>query len=943
MLPFVKWHRRHLNGALVTGLVGAGVALAALGWPADASAADAAAIYVEGIAALEAGEFGRAESELGRAVAADPDNADYLRARGVARLLAEQFPGALADLQRALRLNQDDPDAKLWLAAAFCMSGDPAAGSQHFTFANLPKDYAELVYNRMALEYWQSRDAATRSKRSFPDAARRYAQRHMATDPAANALVRARVSAALDRGDWPAALKDLNVLRRTAPDDVRLRGEFARCLLGLGDAWHAREEFTRVLSLDPLWGAGYAGRAQAASILGDVRRADSDRQTAAALDAAVERGNPRTADDEAVAQFAAALPGDVPDDALAEKALAVHRWFNAHRIRYDESYQDRIWALSDAARHDARNSAWPEGLARFLFRHHNVPAVWDGPRAVEPLRPQSPQDRAQELQRALDTAGAALRLDRRNVNALATRAEVFKALGNVGEAERLADQGLDIDRRNLRLLRLKQEILLDRAAALQAQASALRAGRDESHMETRSDGVYRVTTHYPPSAADLAQAAACEAQAAECRRAGMQLAKEIANVETVILPKLLKAGAFDEAARCDPDRVDVLKGQAELANRRGDTRGGKAYALLAAPLDHTTAAPELQGAWNEIVRTAWRAAGERLDASASIDPADARVPAYRAIIAAAHGDVPTAVQQRRAALALEEAKARLMGTSFVAVRAAPIRLRDAALTLAVRGQLADSRLAAGHAAAALAAFNLNAQIEPRFDRFSLVEFAPTALLPDPAGDPNTIPESPSLASLLAGSHLGAGRALLALGRPEEALQRYRTVLAYAANWPATAPGREMLKTPCGYAQLGLVEAALAAKDYDTARAMVMDSNAVAWGLPRELEQRRKALQQQIIDAQQRQEEQALEADARMTPRQMQARRLRDEIAAFQKQRDDTARELERPDQPEAAKQALRSSLAELDRMIAVYKARLDQLVAAPETTAPAPPVRGRRF
>jgi hypothetical protein len=270
-----------------------------------------------------------------------------------------------------------------------------------------------------------------------------------------------------------------------------------------------------------------------------------------------------------------------------------------------------------------------------------------------------------------------------------------------------------------------------------------------------------------------------------------------------------------------------------------------------------------------------------------------------------------------------------------------LRVADVALTLAVRWQQADAFLAASNAASSLAACNLNAQIEPRFDKLALIEFMPTALLPDPTLDPNTIPDSPTFASLLAWSHLGAGRALLALSKPKDALQQYRVVLVYEANWPATAEGRETLKTPCGWAQLGLVEAAFAAKDFETAKAMVMDSNAVAWGLPKELEQRRRVLEERIRQAIEQQEEQRVQAEMRMTPNQISARNLQQQLEQFQKQRDSIARELERPGGSAMGKQAMTRSLADLDRYIANFKAKLKRLEETPDAPVPRS-VQGRR-
>ena len=118
---------------------------------------DPATAYVEGMEALEAGGFPLAVTDLTRALAGDADNADYLRARGVANTLAENFSAAIADLERALRLHADDFEAKLWVAAAYRMKGDPATGANYFSTRGVPPNYANLVYNEMAMDYWSSR------------------------------------------------------------------------------------------------------------------------------------------------------------------------------------------------------------------------------------------------------------------------------------------------------------------------------------------------------------------------------------------------------------------------------------------------------------------------------------------------------------------------------------------------------------------------------------------------------------------------------------------------------------------------------------------------------------------------------------------------------------------------------------------------------------------
>ena len=79
------------------------------------------------------------------------------------------------------------------------------------------------------------------------------------------------------------------------------------------------------------------------------------------------------------------------------------------------------------------------------------------------------------------------------------------------------------------------------------------------------------------------------------------------------------------------------------------------------------------------------------------------------------------------------------------------------------------------------------------------------------------------------------------------------------------------------------------------------------------------------DTQQNQYEQQREADAPLTPSQMQARGLRDEIARNQQQRDAIARELDQPGQDQRTQQVLCGSVTQLGSLIADEKARLGRL------------------
>ena len=901
---------------------------------------EVAAAYVEGVEALESGDFKKAEEDFAKATAADDENADYLRARGVAGVLAESFPAAITGLERVLRLRQDDSEARLWLAAAYRMSGDPARGAQLFSFNGVPHDYADMIYNVMAMDYWSSRTSGsyydreqqqqvsvkTPVKKLFPEAAKAYAERHKATGPGANQVVLARMKAALDRGDWTTAWNDLVVLRRTVPDDVPLRSDAAKCLLGFGDALHAREEFTHVLCLMPLWGEGYLARARAAAMIGDLRRAQADLDTASALHVKTDEGRANlrklaatSPADDAVDKFFRVVLTDSSWEDSVTAALALHRWFNQRRLRYDEAYQDRLWAMNDAIRADAKNADRLEVLGRFMFNHHVVPSVWNGPRASQPLRPQSKVERDAELHRAVASCDAALTMVPRHGNALTTKALLFHTLGRVGEAESLADQAMAIEPRNVRALGLKARILLDRAGQLAAQAAALRAGRTETRREQRNDGIYEITTRHPPTPAQLAEAARYEAEAAACRKKAAPLQTEADRVRREVVPALLAKRAVQEAASIDPDRDDVNRALAEAARARGDARAQKVFALLAEPLQHTTAAPHLKTAWDHIMHTAWKSAEESLALAAQADPADARVDAYRSVIAAGRQEAAGALSQGTAALALEEARARLMGTSFVATNQTPLRPSEAGLAVITRQRQGEALTAAGRNDRALGAFAANLSIEPRAAKDDLWDLLPMAMLPDPAGELNAIPEAPSLASLMAWSRLGAARALLALGREEEAQQEFRTIRARLAKWPATAQHRESMNAVDAWARLGLAEAAVVATNYDEAFRLLMSGEGWPGNLPKDLEALKKSLTDKFMAARKQVEEDRMAAESRLTPQQMRERRQRDDADQFQKQRDGIAKELQDPNLRPADRRALEASLAELDRVIAARK------------------------
>src|SRR5262249_42426186 len=172
--------------------------------------------YVDGVEALEAGDFARAVDSFTKAIAADDENPDFHQARGVANVLAEQFAAAIADLQRALALrNNNDRESRLWLGAAYDMSGDrdPRPTIPCFTpGGDVTPEYGEIVCHRMAMRYTTSRyqgmawDRDTRKttrvsepiRTGFADAARAYTARHKASVTTGGEAIAARMKGSFD-------------------------------------------------------------------------------------------------------------------------------------------------------------------------------------------------------------------------------------------------------------------------------------------------------------------------------------------------------------------------------------------------------------------------------------------------------------------------------------------------------------------------------------------------------------------------------------------------------------------------------------------------------------------------------------------------------------------------------------------------------------------------
>jgi tetratricopeptide (TPR) repeat protein len=204
------------------------VLLVLLNIPSSVPAAGAgAAAYLEGLEALENAKYADAVAAFTKAAAAEEENPDYYTARGVANTLAEKFPDAIKDLQRSLKLRPDSRETKLWLGAAYGMSGDWAKASVYFTHGkDVLADYASFVYNAMAGDYSRnvqqpgSKDAQSVRKQMTRSGAW-FAQRNkVSTGDALPKILATRAKERFDQQKYADAMTDLDSVLQANPDDL---------------------------------------------------------------------------------------------------------------------------------------------------------------------------------------------------------------------------------------------------------------------------------------------------------------------------------------------------------------------------------------------------------------------------------------------------------------------------------------------------------------------------------------------------------------------------------------------------------------------------------------------------------------------------------------------------------------------------------------------------
>lgn len=798
--------------------------------------------YLDGLDALMQGRWNDAVNAFNQALQTQGDDPTFVLARGVASTLAEQYTQGLQDLSRARRLGLRGREAELWTYAAEAMSGQV---SQEHALPSGPRslgggvrplvsipghivqgrddytsEYGTVVAYElgMAFQNWRlPPDMGGQGKAEALKGPEAQAARLKAGQWFANKAMRrsdlapahfARAKALYAAGRHEAALTAIEYARSAYPDNIDLTYISANAWLALGRPVTARRDYTLALTGKTDFAAGYLGRAAAAARMGDETRVDADVATAAKYDssmaarardailASLSTERVDAAPDRLLAELDSASRG-TDANALLDVATRVQKATHERRLRYDEVYQDKVRALEDAVRADARNPSRYAELARYLINEADNRGD-----AVEPRRERVPYryqlSRERELNRAIEIADLGIAIDPRHADALIQKATALSALKRYNEADPIADQALASAGNNPDALRLYAKFRAMRANQMSAEAAALRAEDCSSSTTDHDRGSYveRVTTTtcYPPTQAELQRAAQLEAHAAELRRrarAAMERAVAVSRgtVAGFLIEADLKvwdgntSGAqslLQQAVKLDPKSLEAQDTLAEFYARTGQLDAAEDQRAIARALVHSTAAPMLRQAWRAANKTAWQGATAYLQRARQLDPAEARTSAYLGSTLEGQGKAAEAVAAYRAAAALEEAAVRLdeprnrQGTPLTRE---PL---DLGVSLRARMRVAAILERSNQAAEAADLYLANSNLQTRVSRRDYSRQMFTAMLPDDPPTGGAVVAAPkNIATWLSESALAAAKALRAAGRGQDADRQLQVAASYS--------------------------------------------------------------------------------------------------------------------------------------------------------------------
>lgn len=814
--------------------------------------------YLRGLDALQNGDYKDAVQAFSAAIETDSENADFYFARGVANLLAEKIEPAKKDLSRAMKLGDaSNKHYRLWMAACERMSGnifsETYPQSTHDAYESMV-GFGSAMYGDVKQRLVREPDyppgpaEMQQANDWIPKAAKEFASRMKGS--AGGAAAAADVAPALaerarqlfEEGNFAEALVDFNNVLKARPDAIDIVFLRARCLAELNDWTEARQQYTRVLCAQPARGQGYLHRALSAAKMGNVQRAKEDLELAKKYGASeleslapeiektIDTMKQEAQTDPAtfLAALEAAARGNEPWKQIVAAARKVHQSADARRLRLDETYQLRLRELNEQVNANPNSADALAELATYM--NHQV-HPWGG--RVEPRAPFEKFrdfDFDRELADAEALADRALAIDANHAQALVTKAHIRIRHQQFADAENLLEKAMGIRDDIPEMLDLYAGIMASVANVNEQRALALRTPRSWS--ETHDEGDWRVTYYYTryPSADELALADQLKTQAGELFKMAEQYMQRMIQLRAGTADGFYYQGEFErwnnrldaaraameQAVQLDPKHVNAWQALSEIySNLDQPDKALEAHSRGSNVL-HTNAIGQLRIAWNKINKTAYKSANAALDAAQALDPSDARIYAYRAVIAQQEEKLDDAIAYFRMALAMEDARLRVRGTPL------PTREKSRAiadpqqvgLALACGVRAGELLSANGKPADAADVLRLVAELQGRLTQEQWQTRLHTSMLPDQVSpdDPNFVPEAMPASTWLASANVSLAKMAIEQGKQKKAQTFYESAVALAA------PGE-----PGALARIGLATLYLDDKRFDDA-IKVLQSN-----------------------------------------------------------------------------------------------------------------------
>jgi Tfp pilus assembly protein PilF len=827
--------RQHVLMAVLIAMIAMSTGRNAIGQGEKTAPTAGSADFLTGVNAMDKGDYPAAIAAFSDAIEQDEENPDYYLSRGVANLLAEKIPQALKDLQRASRLDGgSDRETRMWLAAAERMGGNIFTE----TFPQSTRDrYESLVGDGSAFygdvngrqqrepEYPPSAEERARGYDWFSEAAKLFAEKRKSTVDLGPAMQAGGIEL-FQQQKYAEALASFDFALKSNPNDLELAYLRAQCLAQLNDWSTARQSCTRILWQQPLRGEVYLSRAMAAARMGDVNRARSDLDAAARhhaanietlrpeIQKAIDSMQEEQATDPAtyVTALEAAARAGKPWKELAAVAKKVHHSMDSRRLRLDETYQYRLRELHEALAADPNNADRLAAIAEYMNSQIHP---WGG--RVEPRTPFT-QFRTfnvdAEIATAESYADRAIAINSNQAQALVTKAHVRIRLKQYADAETLLKQAMSIRDDIPEMLDLYAGIMAGVASAKSYNAHNLRSPKHWS--EDRDEGDWRVTYYYTryPTADELAMAEQLENESKALFAMAESYMKRMIELRSGTADGWYYQGEYErwkgdvqaacrsmeQAVQLDPKHIKAWEALAEMyANLDQSEKALEAHSNETNVIQ-TNAIGFLRIAWGKIDKTAYKSAGAALDRAMQLDPTDARIYAYRGVIAEQQEKPEDAIVFYRMVLAMEDARLRRMGNPLPAKEMShAIDPQELGLAMVCGVKCGDLLTKAEKSSEAIEVLQLIADLQNKIPREQWPTRLYLSMLPDQVSpdDPNFVPEAVAASTWLAAANVAMAQS--ALNQEKQDLAEKYFVAAAALE----APGEPGARARIGLARLYL--------------------------------------------------------------------------------------------------------------------------------------------